>query len=190
MAAGAAAAAAALQAGELVVFPTDTVYGVAALASDAQAVVKLQEAKGRGADFPPPVLVADLAAALELAPDFPAAALSLARAFWPGALTLIVPAGGKAPQYAQALGTIALRVPAHDGLRGLLDRTGPLATSSANRHDGPPATTAAEAQAQLGAAVALYLDGGPTPGDTPSTIVSFAGRPRIVRAGSLAVQLV
>jgi tRNA threonylcarbamoyl adenosine modification protein (Sua5/YciO/YrdC/YwlC family) len=174
----------ALGADGLVVVPTDTVYGVAALASSAAGVDRLQAAKGRGDDFPPPVLVADTAAAEALA-EFSPAARRLAAAFWPGALTLVLPLAPGAP-VAIAGATVALRVPDHAGLRDLLRRTGPLACSSANRHDRPPATTVAEARAELGGAVALYCDGGPTPGPVPSTIVRCVGdEVTLLRAGRI-----
>jgi len=196
-----AAVAAVLARDECVVLPTDTVYGVAALASSRRGVERLQAAKGRGDDFPPPILIADLAQASALA-EFGAPAQRLAEAFWPGALTLILPlrpgavvalpgravAGPPTPTGAAvpgALDSVALRVPDHDCLRQLLRATGPLATSSANRHGRPPATTVGQAQAELGDRVSLYLDGGPTPGATPSTIVSFVGETRIIRQGLL-----
>jgi tRNA threonylcarbamoyl adenosine modification protein (Sua5/YciO/YrdC/YwlC family) len=186
----AAAAVQALAAGHCLVCPTDTVYGLAARAADAAAVRRLQRLKGRGDDTPPPVLIADPADLAGLAAGLPPAAARLAAAFWPGPLTLVF---DLAPAAGVSLGpgaaTVAVRLPAHGPLRALLRQTGPLAVSSANRHGQPPAVTAAEAQAVFGARVPLYIDGGPTPGRTPSAVVVFAGCPggRLVRPGRLTM---
>jgi tRNA threonylcarbamoyl adenosine modification protein (Sua5/YciO/YrdC/YwlC family) len=173
-----------------VVLPTDTVYGVAAQASSAAGVDRLQAAKGRGDAFPPPLLVADLdcVAALAFLPD---AALALAQEFWPGALTLVLPLRpGARVASPGADGTVGVRVPDHAALRDLLRETGPLACSSANRHDHAPAVTVAQAWAELGESVALYVDGGPTPGPIPSTVVAFVGgEPKVLRAGRLEGRL-
>jgi tRNA threonylcarbamoyl adenosine modification protein (Sua5/YciO/YrdC/YwlC family) len=180
----------AVRAGRLVVLPTDTVYGIGADAFMPAAVQALLDAKGRGRQMPPPVLIGDLRTLDGLAVDVPGAARALAAAFWPGALTLIVIA---APSLAWDLGetggTVALRVPDHPMARALLRRTGPLAVSSANRTGSPAATDAAEARVQLGDAVAVYLDAGPTPGPVPSTIVDATGdRLRLVRAGVVTLE--
>ncbi|MDR1265081.1 MAG: threonylcarbamoyl-AMP synthase [Propionibacteriaceae bacterium] len=173
---------------DCVVLPTDTVYGLAALAGSARAVQRLQAAKGRGDDFPPPVLVADLAAVESWTGPLPPAAGRLAEAYWPGPLTLVLPLAPTAPPLARPPGAeIAWRVPDHPELRQLLRATGPLATSSANRHGHPAATTVDQARRQLGRSVALYVDGGPTPGPTPSTVVALApDGPRVLRPGRLS----
>ncbi len=179
-------AADALRAGKLIVFPTDTVYAIGAGAFDPQAVAALLAAKRRGADKPASVLVADLATAEALVQSLPPEGRLLTEAFWPGALSLILPA---APSLAWNLGntagTVMVRMPDHPLALALLDSSGPIAQSSANLTGRPPATSLAEARAQLGDTVHTYLDGGPS-GNAPSTIVDFTaggGAPAIVRTG-------
>lgn len=177
----------ALGSGGLVVLPTDTVYGVGADAFDARAVARLLAAKGRGRHMPPPVLVADPLVLDALAVRIPAEARDLARAFWPGGLTLILLAQ---PSLAWDLGdtdgTVALRMPADEHALALLRRTGPLAVTSANLTGRPAALTCADARAQLGDSVGVYLDGGPSAGGVSSTIVdATAARLTILRQGAL-----
>jgi tRNA threonylcarbamoyl adenosine modification protein (Sua5/YciO/YrdC/YwlC family) len=163
--AGLAEAAAAVANGECVVLPTDTVYGIGANAFDRAAVQRLLDAKERGRDMPPPVLIAEPSMLRAVGDDVPDAAKALAQAFWPGALTLILKAQSKSGmELGETRGTVAVRVPDHDGARALLRRTGPLAVSSANVSGQPPATTAADALDQLGDRVSVYLDGGTAPG--------------------------
>lgn len=181
------AALAAIEAGECIVLPTDTVYGIGADALSADAVRGLLEAKQRGRDLPPPVLIAEPAMLRSLAATVSAEALALAEAFWPGALTLVVPSQ---PNLRMDLGdrgdTIAVRIPDHAFTRDLLRATGPLAVSSANTHGNQAATSVAEARDQLGEAVAVYLDAGPGSSAVPSTIVDLSGEtPRILREGRL-----
>ena len=178
---------AAIAAGECIVLPTDTVYGIGADALSAAAVQGLLDAKQRGRDLPPPVLIAEPAMLRSLAATVSPEALALAEAFWPGALTLVVPSQ---PSLRMDLGdrgdTIAVRIPDHDFTRELLRATGPLAVSSANTHGNPAATSVAEARDQLGEAVAVYLDAGPGSSPVPSTIVDLSGdTPRILREGRL-----
>jgi L-threonylcarbamoyladenylate synthase len=175
--------------GELVVLPTDTVYGVGADAFSAAAVAGLLAAKGRGRDLPVPVLVDSAQLLAGLAATVPAAADRLAEAFWPGPLTIVV---RQSPHLAWDLGetrgTVAVRMPAHPLALELLASTGPLAVSSANRTGEPPAQTATDARAQLGDSVAVYLDAGPTPGAVPSTIVDLTDeRPRLLRLGTIGL---
>jgi Sua5/YciO/YrdC/YwlC family protein len=181
-----AAAAAAIRDGECIVLPTDTVYGIGANAFSAESVRGLLEAKGRGRDMPPPVLIADTAMLRSLTDELADEVLAVAEAFWPGPLTMILPLQ---PELGLDLGdlgeTIAVRVPDHDFTRELLRATGPLAVSSANTTGNPAATSIAEAIDQLGDAVAVYLDGGPASGPVPSTIVDLTGEPRILRAGRI-----
>lgn len=184
------AAVEALRRGDLAVLPTDTVYGLAADAFSPSAVERLLSAKGRGRDMPVPVLVGSWRTIDGLAEDVTPTARAMVEAFWPGPLTLIVRA---APSLAWDLGdtrgTVALRMPLHAVALAVLERTGPLAVSSANRSGAPPATTAADAQRQLGAAVAVYVDGGACASDVPSTIVDLTGaRPVVRRAGALPVE--
>lgn len=173
---------------ECVVLPTDTVYGIGADAFDPRAVAGLLAAKGRGRQMPPPVLVADPSVVDALAVRIPAEARDLARAFWPGGLTLILLAQ---PSLAWDLGdtdgTVALRMPADDHALALLRRTGPLAVSSANRTGHPAALDCADAQSQLGDSVGVYLDGGPSAGGVSSTIVdATAQRLTILRQGAIS----
>ncbi|HHW50792.1 MAG TPA: threonylcarbamoyl-AMP synthase [Pseudoclavibacter sp.] len=184
----------ALSAGSLVVTPTDTVYGVAADAFAPAAVQRLLDAKGRGRDFPPPVLIPELATMDALAADIPQLARTLAEKFWPGALTLVLT---MQPSLSWDLGdtggTVALRIPDLEVCRELLRDTGPLAVSSANTHGQPAAMTAEQAQAMLGDAVEVYLDGGRAPGGTASTIldltrVNDGGPIRVLRRGAIPVE--
>ena len=188
--AGVAAAVAALRRGDLAVLPTDTVYGLAADAFSPPAVTRLLAAKGRGRDMPVPVLVGAWRGIDGLAEHVSGAMRALVESFWPGPLTLVVRA---APSLAWDLGetrgTVAVRMPLHPVTLAVLAETGPLAVSSANRSGRPPATTAAQAQEQLGSAVAVYLDGGSSGEPVPSTIVDLTGpHPRVRRAGALPTE--
>ncbi len=180
-------AAAAIAAGECVVLPTDTVYGIGADALSAAAVQRLLNAKQRGRDLPPPVLIAEPAMLRSLAAEVNEAATALAAAFWPGALTLVVAAPANLRMDLGDRGdTIAVRIPDHGFTRELLRATGPLAVSSANTHGNPAATTAAEAQRQLGDTVAVYLDAGAGSSPVPSTIVDVTSDPpRVLREGRI-----
>src|SRR5919202_2585057 len=131
--------------------------------------------------------MADAAEWTRVACAAPPAALRLMRAFWPGALTIVLPRRPYVPYMLALLSaTSALRVPAHEPLRRVLARTGPLATSSANRSGEPPASDAASVRAALGAGLALLLDGGALPPSAPSTVVDASGRqPTILRHGSI-----
>ena len=189
-AAGLAEAAASLRKGDLAVMPTDTVYGVAADAFSPPAVVSLLAAKGRDRQMPPPVLVGTVRAATALVEDLSASAKDLIDEFWPGALTLVLRANRSLIwDLGDTKGTVAVRMPLHEVALELLKETGPLAVSSANRSGSPPATTAADAEAQLGEAVAVYLDSGPCAGHVPSTIVDLIGPvPKLLRAGAISVE--
>src|SRR5215470_2650262 len=189
-AAGLAEAAASLRKGDLAVMPTDTVYGVAADAFSPPAVVSLLAAKGRDRQMPPPVLVGTVRAATALVENLNDSGKDLIDEFWPGALTLVLRANPTLLwDLGDTKGTVAVRMPLHEVALELLKETGPLAVSSANRTGAPPATTVADAEAQLGEAVAVYLDGGPCPGDVPSSIVDLTGPvPRLLRAGAISVR--
>lgn len=181
-------AADAVRAGECIVVPTDTVYGIGADAFSADAVGRLLAAKRRGRDMPPPVLIAERSMLRALAADVPSGALALARRHWPGALTIVLKAQRTLRlELGETGGTVAVRVPDHDALRALLRRTGPLAVSSANVSGQPAATTCDEAVAMLGDEVAVYLDGGATAGGTASTIVDFSrdAAGRVLRQGAI-----
>jgi L-threonylcarbamoyladenylate synthase len=187
---GIAEAEAALRRGELVVLPTDTVYGIAAEAFDPVAVDGLLKAKGRGRDMPPPVLVGTVRAAMALVMDLADTGKDLIDEFWPGGLTLVCRSSPTLVwDLGETKGTVAVRMPLHHVALDLLKKTGPLAVSSANVSGQPPATTADEAMAQLGDAVSVYLDAGPCPGDVPSTIVDLTGSvPRLLRRGVISVE--
>lgn len=180
----------ALAAGGLVVLPTDTVYGIAADAFKPEAVQALLDAKGRGRDMPPPVLIGDVRTMDGLADDIPDDARELATRFWPGPLTIILKAQPSLQwDLGETRGTVALRMPDHELALAVLKRTGPLAVSSANTSGSPAATTAQEAADMLGSSVRVYLDGGPAPGGVASTIVDATGPTmRIVRAGALSAE--
>jgi tRNA threonylcarbamoyl adenosine modification protein (Sua5/YciO/YrdC/YwlC family) len=187
---GLAAAAAAVADGQLVVLPTDTVYGVGADAFNPAAVSALLAAKGRGRNMPPPVLVGSVRAAAALTESLGAFGQDLIDEFWPGPLTLVFRASPTLLwDLGDTMGTVAVRMPLHPVALDLLRRTGPMAVSSANRHSLPAATTADEAQTQLGDAISVYLDGGPCADNAPSTILDLTGTvPRMLRAGALSVE--
>lgn len=189
-AAAVAAAQSAVRAGECIVLPTDTVYGIGADALSAAAVQRLLDAKERGRDMPPPVLIAEAALLPSLTADISPEAQALADAFWPGALTLIVRS-----QHALRMdlgdrgSTIAVRVPDHAFTRSLLRRTGPLAVSSANVSGHPAALSVDDAQTQLGDRVSVYLDDGVCSDEVPSTIVDVSREGAIIlRAGRLSAE--
>jgi L-threonylcarbamoyladenylate synthase len=189
-AAGVQAAVTALQSGDLVVLPTDTVYGIAADAFSPLAVNLLLAAKGRGRDLPVPVLVGSLRTLDGLVDELGPLARRMVEAFWPGPLTIVVRA---APSLAWDLGetrgTVAVRMPLQPVALEILGQTGPLAVSSANRSGLPPAVEVTAAQQQLGESVRVYLDGGPLGEAVPSTIVDLTGdHARVLRAGALDVE--
>jgi L-threonylcarbamoyladenylate synthase len=186
---GLAAAAAALRNGQLVVLPTDTLYGLGADAFYPGAVMALLAAKARGRNMPPPVLVGTVRAATALIEDLGPYGKDLIDEFWPGGLTIVCRANRSLNwDLGDARGTVAVRMPLHPVALDLLKETGPLAVSSANRTGTPAATTADAAQEQLGEAVSVYLDAGPCENDVPSTIVDLTGGvPRLLRAGAVSV---
>ncbi len=181
-------AAALLGGGSLVVFPTETVYGLGALALDPAAVERIFQAKGRPANNPLIVHVANLAQARGLVRDWPADAQRLAERFWPGPLTLVLAKDPCVPDRVTAGGgTVALRMPAHPVALALLRKVGaPLAAPSANRSCHLSATTAGHAWKDLDGRVAMILDAGPTEFGVESTVVDLTGQvPRVLRPGSI-----
>lgn len=185
---GLAAAARAVRTGGLVVLPTDTVYGLGCDAFSGDAVKALLAAKNRGPDMPVPVLVGSWTTIDGLVTGVPAGARSLIEAFWPGALSLVLP---HAPSLAWDLGTtrgtVMLRMPLHPVALELLREVGPMAVSSANTSGNPPASTVTEAITQLAARVQVFLDGGPSGEPVASTIVDLTGaRPRMLREGGIS----
>lgn len=183
------AAVEALRAGGIVVFPTDTVYGVGAMPGDARAVRKIYRAKRRPPDKALPVLIADEADLARVAAAVPAAARRLAQAFWPGPLTIVL---RRAPGFRGAGlpedETVAVRIPDLAAARALIRAAGgALAVTSANRSGEPSPRTAREAAAQIGRSVDLILDGGPCPGGVESSVVDCSRTPiRVLREAALS----
>ena len=179
---------------QVIVLPTDTVYGIAADAFSPQAVAILLAAKGRGRTMPPPVLIQRIQTMDGLATDISDDARKLAEAFWPGGLTLILHSQPTLTwDLGETMGTVALRMPDDRLALDLLTITGPLAVSSANRTGQPAAQTASEARTQLGESVEVYLEAGfrPVEGTTslPSTIVDATGEVlRVVRQGAVSLE--
>lgn len=187
---------------ELVVLPTDTVYGVGCDAFSAKGVASLLAAKGRGRQSPPPVLIGNLSTMNALAEYVPEVAQRLAETFWPGALTMILRAQPSLNwDLGETKGTVALRMPDHKIALALLQEVGPMAVSSANLTGEPAATTCQQAEAYLGKSVQVYLDGGPSPKAEASTIldltgvsesyddegnITVTGKIRVVRQGALS----
>ena len=184
--------------GELVVIPTDTVYGVAADAFDHAAVARLLAAKGRGRQSPPPVLVAGLTTLRALVAEVPEPVERLVEAYWPGGLTIVLPSQPSLSwDLGETRGTVAVRMPAHRIALELLEETGPLAVSSANLTGQAAAISAFDAEKMLGDSVAVYLADGMSRDGVASTIVdatslvrppadSDAGRVRILRDGAIS----
>ncbi|MFV0373983.1 L-threonylcarbamoyladenylate synthase [Microbacterium sp.] len=176
--------------GELIVMPTDTVYGLAADAFSSAAVARLLAAKGRGRQSPPPVLVAGVTTMKALVAEVPSQVEELIERFWPGGLTIVLPAQ---PSLSWDLGdtggTVAVRMPDHPLAREVLEECGPLAVSSANLTGRPPAIAVDDAVDMLHDAVAVYIDGGPSVHGAASTIIDATGlvtgeRPvRVLREG-------
>jgi L-threonylcarbamoyladenylate synthase len=189
-AAGLAAAADAVRRGELVVLPTDTVYGVGADAFTPSAVAGIFAAKRRGRDMPPPVLVGSVRAATALVEELSEVGKDFINEFWPGGLTLVCRAQPTLSwDLGHTKGTVAVRMPLHPVALDLLKEVGPLAVSSANVHGAAPALTADEAVEQLGDSVAVFLDAGPATGGIPSTILDLTGLvPRLLREGAIPIE--
>ncbi|MCV7229735.1 L-threonylcarbamoyladenylate synthase [Mycolicibacterium komossense] len=187
---GISSAISAAKGGQLVVLPTDTVYGLGADAFDSSAVAALLAAKGRGRDMPVPVLVGSWHTIDGLVYTVPQGARELIRAFWPGALSLVV---HQAPSLqwdlGDANGTVMLRMPLHPVAIEILREVGPMAVSSANISGRPAAVTAEDARHQLGDLVQVYLDGGPAAKQAASTIVDLTGpAPKILRTGPVSAE--
>jgi len=175
-----------LRAGGLVAFPTDTVYGVGALAFDGPAVESIYAAKDRPVEKAIPILIADAEDLDKVAVDIPRMARVLAARFWPGPLTLVVPKQPTLPEAVSATVTVAVRIPDHPVARALLRAAGPMAVTSANLSGQPSPVSAEEVMRQLNGRIPLVLDGGITPGGIPSTLVDCLGsEPVILREGPL-----
>ena len=185
-----ATASLAVQRGELVVLPTDTVYGVGADAFDADAVQALLDAKGRGREMPPPVLISSATTLDALATGVTEYARRLVDRFWPGPLTIVCNQQRSLQwDLGETRGTVAVRMPDHRLALELLERTGPMAVSSANLTGHPAATDADQAEEMLGDVVAVIVDDGPSPGGASSTIVDCRGaNGKVLRSGAISTE--
>ncbi len=178
-----------LRSGGLVAFPTDTVYGVGSLAFDDEAVRSIYVAKGRSPEKAIPILLGDAADLDKVALTLPASARRLAERFWPGALTLIVRKRPELPEAVSAADTVGVRVPDHAVARELLRAAGPMAVTSANMSGQASPWTASEVLQQLAGRIPLIIDGGRTPGGTPSTVLDCTqDDPVVLRAGPISLE--
>ena len=178
-----------LRAGGLVAFPTDTVYGVGALAYDGEAVESIYHAKDRPADKAIPVLICDTRDLEKVSDNIPDAARILSARFWPGPLTVLIPKRADLPEAVSATSTVGVRVPDHEVVRALLRLAGPMAVTSANLSGQPSPTSAEEVLAQLDGRLELIIDGGKTPGGIPSTVVDCTGLEiKILREGPISLR--
>jgi len=173
----------------LVAFPTDTVYGLGALAFNEHAVSEIYLAKGRGEDKAIAILLADFEQIERVVLGVNSICAKLARRFWPGPLTIILPRNPAIPDAVTPYSTVGVRIPDFEPTRELLRLTGPLAVSSANRSGYAAPCTARGVEAELGGKIPLILDGGVTPGGMPSTVVDCSqGEPRILRPGPISLE--
>jgi L-threonylcarbamoyladenylate synthase len=182
-----------LEAGQLVVVPTDTVYGLAAALDRLDAIGRIYEVKRRPPERPIALLVDRIADVEQVSAEIPALAKRLMEKLWPGAVTLVLPRGPSVPDIVAAGGpTVAVRMPDHPVPRALIRRLGaPMPTTSANRSGQPSPVTAQEALAEIGDDVAIVLDSGPAPGGVDSTVIDLtATPPRVLRLGALSVDTI
>lgn len=179
-----------LKAGQLVAFPTDTVYGVAAVANRGDAVAGLYVAKERPPDKAVPILLADVDDIGSVVTEVSTAVRRLIARFWPGALTLILPKSNLVPTEVSSTTSVAVRIPDLSLARQIIAAVGvPLAATSANRSGRPSPCTAEEVMAQLGGRIAAIVDGGPCPGGIPSTILDCTvSPPQVVRVGAISIE--
>ena len=178
-----------LKSGGLVAFPTDTVYGVGALAFDGKAVEAIYKAKDRPIEKAIPVLIADVADMEKAGMNIPDIAYKLAARFWPGPLTVVIPKKPTLPESVSATETVGVRVPNHDVARAILRAAGPMAVTSANISGQQSPSTAQEVFAQLGGRIDLIIDGGTTPGGVPSTVVDCTGSDiKVLRKGPISME--
>jgi L-threonylcarbamoyladenylate synthase len=178
-----------LTSGGLVAFPTDTVYGLAALVFDEHAVSRIYDVKDRPSEKAVPILIGDISHLARVTAKVSETARRLAARFWPGPLTLVVPKSPAIPEAVSSLPTVGVRIPAFAPTLELLRLTGPLAVSSANISGQASPSTARGVEAQLGGRIPLILDGGVTPGGTPSTVVDCSNNPPdILRAGPITLE--
>jgi L-threonylcarbamoyladenylate synthase len=178
-----------LKAGGLVAFPTDTVYGVGALAFDGKAVESIYAAKNRPIEKAIPVLIGDKDDLEKVGIHIPASAHKLASRFWPGPLTILVPKRADIPESVSATSNVGVRVPDHDVARALLRAAGPMAVTSANISGRQSPVTAEEVYEQLGGRIDLIIDGGQTPGGVPSTLVDCTmSELKVLREGPISLE--
>jgi L-threonylcarbamoyladenylate synthase len=181
----------ALQRGEVIAFPTDTVYGVGAHAFLPEAVIRLYLVKDRAAHLAIPLLLPDVEAMKNVCAEIPPLAWDLAEHFWPGGLSLVLRRTPLVPDAVTAGGpTVAVRVPDHALVRELCRILGaPLAATSANLHGQPAPVTAGRVEAALGGRIPLVLDGGPCPGGIASTVLDLTvSPPAILRPGPITAE--
>lgn len=177
-----------LQSGGIVAFPTDTVYGLGALAFDNDAINSIYAAKDRPIEKAIPILIGDLSDLEKVADNVPDMALRFAARFWPGPLTCIVPKKQILPLAVSATATVAVRIPDHADARALLRAAGPMAVTSANISGGKNPSTAREVYDQLNGRIPLILDGGKTNSGVPSTLVDCTGQvPVVLREGPISL---
>ena len=186
------AAARVLRAGGLVAFPTETFYGLGAAALNAAAARRVFEAKGRPVSMPLLVLVDSVDMLGQVAREVPPRARALMDRYWPGALTLVLPAAAGVPEVVTAgTGTVGVRLPAHAVARALVSTLRePITAPSANATGAAPPTTATDVLASLGGVVDLVIDAGATPGGAPSTVLDVTVEPpRLIRQGAITLTL-
>lgn len=177
-----------LKRGGLVAFPTDTVYGVGALAFDGKTVESIYAAKNRPVEKAIPVLIGDAGDMDKVGMEIPEIAYRLASRFWPGPLTVVVPKKPTLPEAISATATVGLRVPDHAVALALLRAAGPMAVTSANISGQPSPSTAEAVYTQLGGRIDLIIDGGTAPGGVPSTVVDCSGNElEILREGPISL---
>ena len=175
-----------VQAGGVLAIPTETYYGLGANPFDGAAVARLLSIKGRPDGKPILILIGDKAQLQDLVTDVSPAAQVLMEAFWPGPLTLVFSASRRLPQaITSGTGTVGVRYTSHTALAELLRHTGPLTGTSANRSGEPPVQTAAEVERTIGTMVDVIIDGGPTQGGLPSTVLSVCDGVRMIREGPI-----
>ncbi|MBI3165799.1 MAG: threonylcarbamoyl-AMP synthase [Chloroflexi bacterium] len=178
-----------LQRGGIVAFPTDTVYGLGALAFNNAAIESIYTAKDRPLEKAIPILIGDLSDLDKVGFDIPNMALRFAARFWPGPLTCVIPKKPTLPRAVSATSTIAVRIPNHPDALALLRAAGPMAVTSANISGSPNPLTAQDVYDQLNGRIPLILDGGKTPGGIPSTLVDCTGeKPVILREGPITLE--
>jgi L-threonylcarbamoyladenylate synthase len=184
-----ATAAALLSSGELVAFPTDTVYGLGALAFDEHAVSRISDVKGRSGEKAIPILIGSIDQLALVSSGANSIGEELARKFWPGPLTIVLPRHPAIPDAVTPFPTVGIRIPNFAATIELLKLTGPMAVSSANITGMGSSATARGVEAQLNGKISLILDGGVTPGGIPSTVVDCTQEePKILREGPISLE--